>query len=64
TIDEATEYFKNNNIQEALDLAFAKARYAMSPFSDYGRVFRHFAEKISANYFTAVHINHSRGCPQ
>lgn len=45
TIDEATEYFKNNDIQEALDLAFAKARYAMSPFSDYGRVFRHFAEK-------------------
>jgi uncharacterized protein with von Willebrand factor type A (vWA) domain len=44
TIDEVTEYFKNNDIQEALDLAFAKARYAMSPFSDYGKVFRHFAE--------------------
>lgn len=42
TIDEVTEYFKNNDIQEALDLSFAKARYAMSPFSDYGRVFRQF----------------------
>lgn len=45
TIDEVTEYFKNKNIQEALDLAFAKARYAMSPFSDYGRVFCEFEEK-------------------
>lgn len=45
TIDEVTEYFKNNDIQEALELAFAKARYAMSPFSNYGRVFRDFEKK-------------------
>ncbi|MGB4505187.1 MAG: VWA domain-containing protein [Syntrophaceticus sp.] len=46
TIDEVTEYFMNNDIQEAIQKAFAKARYAMSPFSDYGRVFRHFEEKF------------------
>ncbi|HBG22125.1 MAG: VWA domain-containing protein [Syntrophaceticus sp.] len=46
TIDEVTEYFKNKSIQEALDAAFAKARYAMSPFSNYGRVFCEFEEKF------------------
>jgi len=46
TIDEVTEYFNHNDIQEALEIAFTKARYAMSPFSDYGRVFRSFSEKF------------------
>ena len=45
TVDEVTEYFTNNSIEEALDKAFAKARYAMSPFSDYGRVFRQFEKE-------------------
>jgi len=45
TVDEVTEYFKNNSIEEALEKAFAKARYAMSPFSDYGRVFRQFEKE-------------------
>lgn len=46
TIDEVTEYFKNKSIEEALDLAFAKARYAMSPYSNYGRVFCEFEERF------------------
>ena len=58
TVDEVTEYFNNNNIEEALEKAFAKARYAMSPFSDYGRVFRLF-EEYSANFFTSININYS-----
>jgi len=45
TVDEVTEYFTNNSIEEALEKAFAKARYAMSPFSDYGRVFRQFEKE-------------------
>lgn len=44
-VDEVTEYFSNNSIEEALEKAFAKARYAMSPFSDYGRVFRQFEKE-------------------
>jgi uncharacterized protein with von Willebrand factor type A (vWA) domain len=50
TIDEVTEDLKNKNIQEGLESAFAKARYAMSPFSDYGRVFCEFEEK----YLTGI----------
>lgn len=46
TIDEVTEYFKNNDIEEALEQSFAKARYAMSPFSNYGKVFRDFERKF------------------
>ncbi|HHY40700.1 MAG TPA: VWA domain-containing protein [Syntrophaceticus sp.] len=45
TVDEVTEFFTNNSIEEALEKAFAKARYAMSPFSDYGRVFRLFEKQ-------------------
>ncbi|MGD0153426.1 MAG: VWA domain-containing protein [Thermacetogeniaceae bacterium] len=47
-VDEATLYFKNEDIEAALGEAFAKAYFSYSGFSDYGRVFTLFA-----NYYLA-----------
>ncbi len=47
-VDEATLYFKNEDIEAALGEAFAKAYFSYSGFSDYGRVFTMFANNYLA----------------
>ncbi|MGD0620989.1 MAG: VWA domain-containing protein [Thermacetogeniaceae bacterium] len=47
-VDEATPYFKNEDIEAALGDAFAKTYFSYSGFSDYGRVFTLFANNYLA----------------
>ncbi len=47
-VDEATPYFKNEDIEAALGDAFAKTYFSYSGFSDYGRVFTQFANNYLA----------------
>lgn len=42
-IDEATPYFKNRNVEQAIQDALARGKYSSGVFSDYGRVFDLFA---------------------
>jgi len=42
-VDEATPYFKHEDIELALGESFAKTYFSYSGFSDYGRVFTQFA---------------------
>ncbi|MGB9790975.1 MAG: vWA domain-containing protein [Thermacetogeniaceae bacterium] len=44
-IDEVTDCFLRNPIEEAIGEAFANAKFAFSGFSDYGRVFAMFVNK-------------------
>ncbi|HAA89998.1 MAG: Uncharacterized protein XD63_0791 [Thermoanaerobacterales bacterium 50_218] len=44
-VDEVTDYFLRNTVEEAIDEAFARANFAFSGFSDYGRVFAMFVNK-------------------
>lgn len=45
TIDEVTDYFKNKDIEDAIEEAFTKAAYSYSGFSDFGKIFNIFAQK-------------------
>ena len=47
-VDEATPFFKNEDIEAALGDAFAKTYFSYSGFSDYGRVFTLFANNYLA----------------
>jgi uncharacterized protein with von Willebrand factor type A (vWA) domain len=47
-VDEATPYFKNEDIEAALGEAFARTYFSYSGFSDYGRVFTQFATNYLA----------------
>ncbi len=47
-VDEATPYFKNEDIEAALGDAFANTYFSYSGFSDYGRVFTLFANNYLA----------------
>jgi hypothetical protein len=47
-VDEATPYFKNEDIEAALGEAFARTYFSYSGFSDYGRVFTQFANNYLA----------------
>ena len=44
-IDEATPYFKENDVEHAIANALNRARYSSGVFSDYGRVFDVFVHK-------------------
>ncbi len=46
TVDEVTQYFWNQDIEEALSNAFGKAHCSISGFSDFGKVFATFATKF------------------
>jgi hypothetical protein len=47
-VDEATAYFKNEDIEAALGEAFARTYFSYSGFSDYGRVFTLFTNNYLA----------------
>jgi uncharacterized protein with von Willebrand factor type A (vWA) domain len=47
-VDEATPYFKNEDIEAALGETFARTYFSYSGFSDYGRVFTQFANNYLA----------------
>jgi uncharacterized protein with von Willebrand factor type A (vWA) domain len=49
-VDEATSFFKNEDIEAALGEAFANTYFSYSGFSDYGRVFTLFAN----NYLSGI----------
>ncbi len=46
TVDEVTQYFWNQDIEEALKNAFVNAHFSISGFSDFGKVFVTFATKF------------------
>lgn len=43
--DEATNFFRNRDIEEGLKEMYNRSKFSMSAFSDYGRVFKDFHEK-------------------
>ncbi len=47
TPDEITEYFRNNEIEEAIRDIYNKAKFAKVPFSHYGETFLDFCNKYS-----------------
>lgn len=49
-VDEASSFFKKEDIEAALGEAFAKTYFSYSGFSDYGRVFTQFAN----NYLPGI----------
>ena len=44
-IDEATSYFQDNDVEQAIGNALNRAKYSSGVFSDYGRVFDIFVQK-------------------
>lgn len=44
-IDEVTDFFKNRDVEKAIDDALVKGEYSSGVFSDYGRVFDVFVRK-------------------
>ena len=50
TIDDVTDYFRNREVEEAINEAFSRAKFSVSGFSDFGKVFVEFETR----FLTAV----------